>query len=64
MNTPKIVITIEGGIIQSVASTEEILYIVIDKDLQSEEEILISEEYGPDELIFLNEYEAIKNQKS
>lgn len=56
MKKPKIVITVEGGIVQNITTNCEVEIIVIDFDRQSEEETFVTGILEPDTIFKEDKY--------
>ena len=59
MSNPKIVIIVENGSVQAVYSTEDIQYIIVDKDVEKYLSFPL-DEYEPDSIITEGEYSKIR----
>jgi len=58
MSKPKVLITVEGGIVQSVSSNTAIDIVIVDYDLDAVDPVSISGPFDPDE--YFNDEEAYK----
>lgn len=60
----KILITVEGGIVQSVISNnKEIEYVIVDYDLKGDEPVIVGEKTKPEKLKGDNFYELFTDKK-
>lgn len=55
MIAPKIVVFVEGGIVQAVHSNTDLQVVIVDRDDQAENETVITGIYEPDLIIDVND---------
>ncbi len=64
MKKSKILITVEGGIVQSVMSTDtNIQFVIVDYDLKGDEPVIVSDPTKPEKLKTENFYELFTDEK-